>query len=214
MTTTTSTSPTDFPQKAPTTVDDTPSTDTAKTADRHVRVRARQVTIRLSTIIVAVIGVALLATSVAFAALYRGAHTDIARRDARAADDAHAQQVATDYAVAAATIDFHDTKSWFDRLKADTTPQLAAKFDAAAPELDQILLPLQWTSTATPITSTVTSRTDSAVHVDVFLSVNSTSVQTPQGGVTTVCYTMTIDRDNGWKIAEVGGGLDAALPNK
>jgi Mce-associated membrane protein len=39
-------------------------------------------------------------------------------------------------------------------------------------------------------------------------------VQTPQGGITTVAYTVTVDKNAGWKITQVGGGLDSALPAK
>ncbi|WP_275106976.1 hypothetical protein [Nocardia arthritidis] len=38
----------------------------------------------------------------------------------------------------------------FGKLKANTADSLAAKFDATGPQLEQILLPLQWTSKATP----------------------------------------------------------------
>jgi Mce-associated membrane protein len=36
----------------------------------------------------------------------------------------------------------------------------------------------------------------------------------PRGGITTVAYTLTIDKNAGWKITQVGGGLDDALPAK
>ena len=75
--------------------------------------------------------------------LWQSARSDLADRDAAAAADATAEQVATDYAVGASTIDYKDTSAWLNKLKANTSPQLAAKFDATATQLEQILLPLQ-----------------------------------------------------------------------
>ncbi|WP_405182607.1 hypothetical protein OG225_17140 [Nocardia sp. NBC_01377] len=84
----------------------------------------------------------------------------------------------------ASTIDHHDTAAWLGRLKAGTTPQLAAEFDAGAQRLEQILLPLQWTSTATPLSAAVTVGAGGVYKVNVYLNVNSTSVQTTSGAVT------------------------------
>lgn len=174
----------------------------------------RQIAIRLSTVVTGLVVAALLIGTCAFAGLYFTASSDLSSRDARAADDKHAQRVALDYAVGASTIDYRDSKAWFDKLKTHTTTQLSAKFDASAPQLEQILLPLQWTSKANPISAVVTSESGGVYKVNAFLTVNSTSVQTPQGGATTVAYTLTIDKNNDWTITEVGGGLDSALPAK
>jgi Mce-associated membrane protein len=190
--------------------DTTPTTVTPPTRPK----RPRQIALRLSTVATTAAIFALLIATGAFASLYFRVQHDISARDARAAEDRHAQQIATDYALGASTIDYRDTKTWFNKLKADTTAQLAAKFDASAPQLEQILQPLQWTSKATPITSTVMSESGGVYQVSAFLNVNSTSVQTPQGGITTVAYTVTVDKNAGWKITQVGGGLDSALPAK
>ncbi|MBF6171896.1 hypothetical protein IU476_10470 [Nocardia blacklockiae] len=155
----------------------------------------------------------LLAATTTFAALYWSARSTLADRDDRAAADRHAEQIASDYAVGASTIDFHDVKSWITRLQAGTTPQLAAKFDATAPQLEQILLPLQWTSKATPLSAAVTSESNGVYKVNAYLNVNSTSAQTPDGAQTTVTYSLTIDSNADWKITDVGG-LQNALPTK
>ncbi|WP_433566153.1 hypothetical protein ACQP1O_13570 [Nocardia sp. CA-151230] len=87
------------------------------------------------------------------------------------------------------------------------------KFDATAPKLQQILVPLKWTSSATPISTVVTSESGGVYKVNVFLNVTSTNAQTPDGGATTVTYNVTVDGGAGWKISDVGG-LDGALPVK
>ncbi|MBH0779780.1 hypothetical protein [Nocardia bovistercoris] len=103
--------------------------------------------------------------------------------------------------------------AWLGSLEAGTTPQLAAEFDAGARQLQQILLPLQWTSTATPLSAAVTAESGGVYKVNVYLNVNSTSVQSANGAVTTVTYSLTIDRNADWKITDVGG-LQNALPTK
>ncbi len=171
------------------------------------------IAVRLSTVVTTAVIVALLAVAIVFGCLYFSARSTLSDRDAAAAGDKHAEDIASKYAVGASTIDYHDVKSWIERLKAGTTPQLAAKFDATAPQLEQILLPLQWTSKATPLSAAVTSESDGIYKVNAYLDVTSTSAQTPDGGRTTVTYSLTIDRNADWKITDVGG-LQNALPTK
>lgn len=188
--------------------------DPAKTAKEPTPRRGQlTVAIRLSTVLVSLVIVVLLVLSIVFGCLYFSARSTLSDRDAAAADDQHAEQIATNYSVGASTIDYHDVKGWIDRLKAGTTPQLSAKFDATAPQLEQILLPLQWTSKATPLSAAVTSESGGIYKVNAYLDVTSTSAQTPDGGRTTVTYSLTIDRNSGWKITDVGG-LQNALPTK
>ncbi|QIS24730.1 hypothetical protein F6W96_38645 [Nocardia terpenica] len=150
---------------------------------------------------------------VTVAAFLVAARHDIAHRDAVVAGDRHAEQAATDYAVGAATVNFADFNAWVTRLKVGTVPALANKFDATAPKLQEILTPLKWTSTASPIATTVLSESGGIYKVDVFVNVSSTNVQNPQGAQTTVTYSVTVDANSGWKISDVGG-MDAALPTK
>jgi Mce-associated membrane protein len=173
----------------------------------------RTVSLRLSTVLTTVTIAALVAAVVTFASLYFSAEATIADREARDADAAHVEQIASDYGVGASTIDYRDVRAWFTRLKTGTTPQLAAKFDATAPQLEQILLPLQWTSKATPLSATVTSESGGIYKVNAYLDVVSTSAQTPDGTRTTVTYSLTVDRNADWQITEVGG-LQNALPTK
>ncbi|QLY34502.1 hypothetical protein H0264_19015 [Nocardia huaxiensis] len=154
------------------------------------------------TVIAIVLGVLLL-----------NARGEISDRDALAADHLHAEQVASDYAVGAATVNYADFASWVGRLKANTAPALANKFDSTASSLQQILDPLKWSSTASPISAKVVSETDGVYKVNVFVNVTSTNAQNPEGGQTTVTYSVTVDRNADWKITDVGG-MDGALPLK
>lgn len=173
--------------------------------------RPGTVSIQVSSLVRGVLIAVLAVAAIVFAALYFTARSDLAERDERAADDRHAEQLATEYAVGAATVNFQDLDAWITALKQNTTPQLAGKFDETAPKLEQILVPLQWTSTASPITAKVMSEQDGVFKVNVFVNVTSTNAQNPDGTQTTVTYTVTLDENAGWQITDVGG-VDGALP--
>ncbi|MFI6866485.1 hypothetical protein [Nocardia sp. NPDC050406] len=151
--------------------------------------------------------------AVVLAVLLVAARDDIAHRDAVAADHARAEQIATDYAVGASTVNFADFTGWVTRLKNNTAPALATKFDSTAPALQEILTPLKWTSTALPITARVVSESGGVYKVNVFVNVSSTNAQNPQGAQTTVTYNVTVDRGADWKVTDVGG-MEGALPLK
>lgn len=102
--------------------------------------------IRLSTLVVATVGVLLAAVAATLGFLLVKARGELAARDSSAADQQRAESIATDYAVGAATINYQDLPAWNTKLKANTAPAMASKFDATAPKLQQILLPLKWVS--------------------------------------------------------------------
>ncbi|WP_405134835.1 hypothetical protein [Nocardia sp. NBC_01388] len=141
------------------------------------------------------------------------ARGDLAHRESVASDNSHAEQVASDYAVGASTVNFADFDSWVARLKKNTAPALSNKFDATAPKLQDLLTPLKWTSTGSPISAKVVGESAGVYKVDVFVNVSSTNAQNPDGAQTTVTYNVTVDRNADWKINDVGG-LDGALPFK
>ncbi|MEV0295825.1 hypothetical protein [Nocardia sp. NPDC050710] len=148
-----------------------------------------------------------------FGFLWLSAKSDLDEKNTQAALARKAEQVSTDYAIGAATVNYQDINGWVAKLKANTTPQLSNKFDATAPKLEQILVPLKWTSTASPITAKVISDDNGVYKVNVFVNVSSTNAQSPSGAQTTVTYNVTLDKNSDWKITDVGG-VDGALPLK
>ncbi|WP_067568749.1 hypothetical protein [Nocardia acidivorans] len=174
---------------------------------------ARTVSLRLSTVLRGAIAVGLIAPATTFGLLWWSAERDLDHNAATAADTARAEQVAAEYALGASTVDYQNLPAWLAKLKNGTAAQLATKFDATGPALQQLLTPLRWTSTATAIAAKVRSESGGIYQVDVFLDVNSTSAQTPDGARTTVTYHVTVDRGSDWKITDVGG-LDGALPTR
>ncbi|MFH5229333.1 hypothetical protein [Antrihabitans spumae] len=165
----------------------------------------------MSTIAITAAIVALIVAVAILGFLLISARGEVDDNAAAAADDRRAEQVATDYAIGASNIDFQNVDDWLAKLKANTSPELANKFDATAPKLQEILVPLKWTSSATPIAAKVASETGGIYVVNVFVNVTSTSAQTPDGGQTTVTYNVTVDKNSDWKITDVGG-MEGALP--
>ncbi|MEV0686730.1 hypothetical protein AB0I35_22950 [Nocardia sp. NPDC050378] len=173
---------------------------------------ARQLTLPLSTVLTGAIAVMGVSAGVCFGVLWFNARADLQATTQAAADERRAEQVATDYALGASRVDYKDLDSWVSRLKAGTSTELAAKFDATAPKLTEILVPMQWTSEGTASGAEVASKSAQVYQVDVFVDVASTSAQTPDRTRTTVHYAVAVDAGNGWKIVDVGGA--GALPLK
>ncbi|MET9487595.1 hypothetical protein [Nocardia sp. NPDC006630] len=189
----------------------TPAAETTKAAAPAAP--AKTVSLKLSTLGLAAAAVVLIGALITVSTLWLSARGDLSDRDAKAAAEQHAEQVATDYSVGASNINFSDLNSWTGRLKANTTPALGNKFDATAPKLQEILVPLKWTSSATPVAAKVVGRDNGLYQVDVFLNVTSTNAQNPDGAQTTVTYNVTVDPNNGWKVSDVGGTA-LALPKQ
>lgn len=119
--------------------------------------------------------------------------------------NAHAEKVALDYAVNAADMNFKDLNAWKVKLVAGTTPELKEKLTKAAEEMEQILVPLQWTSTPHPLAAKVHSNSGGVYVVDCFVSVQTKTVQAPDPLQSTATYSVTIDSNKSWQISDVGG---------
>lgn len=178
------------------------------------------VSLRLSTVVLLGVVTALLlgTATLGWAAQQRGSDRDAARAEITAlkstADDRqHAEQVAIDYSFGAADMNFKDLAAWSQRLTANTAPQLANKLKQAAASMEQIIVPLQWVSTPTPIVATVRSEQSGIYVVTCFISVMTKNTQAPDGIQSTATYTVTIDKNADWKITDVGG-IDSAMGSK
>lgn len=187
--------------------------DTDKSTVTAVEPGARSVTVSVPALIATAIAVLAVLAATTFGILWLSARGDVAAIEQRAADDRQAETVASDYAVGASQVDFTDLGPWVTRLKAGTSPELSAKFDATAPKLQEILTPMRWTSTGTAISAKVQSRADSLYTVNVFVDVQSTSAQSETATRTTVTYAVTLDSARGWTITDVGG-IGGILPLK
>ena len=91
----------------------------------------------------------------------------------------HAEQIALDYAVSAATMNFQDLNTWKAKLVNGTTPSLNDKLTKAATSMEQLLVPLEWNSTAQPLVAKVRSDTNGIYVIDTFVSVLTKTTQAP-----------------------------------
>lgn len=121
-----------------------------------------------------------------------------------------AEKVALDYATNAAAMNFQDLNGWKGKLVAGTSPELKDRLSKAADQMEQILVPLQWTSTARPLAAKVRSSNGTVYTVDSFVSVLTKTAQGPDPLQSTATYSVTIDSSKGWQITDVGG-IGAAL---
>lgn len=165
----------------------------------------RQVSISVRGLLVAVLIAALVVAVGVLGWLYVGAQDKLDAQARQAENTAHAEKVALDYAVAAAAMNAQDLNGWKGRLVAGTSPELKDKLSKAADQMEQILVPLQWNSTAQPLAAKVRSTTGSVYVVDAFVSVLTKTAQGPDPLQSTATYSVTVDSSKDWQITDVGG---------
>jgi len=173
----------------------------------------RQISFSLRSLVITAIFVALVGAIGALGWLYIGAQHKLDVQAQQAENNAHAEKVALDYAVNAAEMNFQDLNAWKTKLVAGTTPELKDKLTKAATSMEQILVPLQWTSNARPLVAKVRSDTGGVYVVDSFVSVLTKTVQSPEPLQSTATYSITLDSTKGWQISDVGG-IGAAVEQR
>ncbi|ODQ93402.1 hypothetical protein BHQ17_13565 [Mycolicibacterium holsaticum] len=167
--------------------------------------RRRSISIGVRSLGVGAVITMLVSAVATLAWLYFDAQRQLDSQAAESADNSRAEQIALDYAVKAATMNFKDLEPWKSALVAGTSSELNAKLTEAAQSMEQIVVPMEWTSTAEPLVAKVRSNSDGGFVVDCFVSVQTKTVQTPEPLQSTATYSVTIDSNNGWQITDVGG---------
>jgi hypothetical protein len=165
----------------------------------------RRVSVSVRTLLVGTLITALLASVGILAWLYIGARAKLDEEARQAANNSHAERIALDYAVDAAKINVQDLDAWKKNLVKGTTPELKEKLSSAAKSMEQILVPLQWNSTAIPLVAKLRSNSNGIYIVDTFVGVETKTMQAPEGVQSTATYSITIDRNHDWQISDVGG---------
>ncbi len=185
----------------------------AETEPKAAEPQGKTIQLKVSTLALAAAAVVLIGALVTMTVLWSSARGELRDRDAQAADDKHAEQVATDYAVGVSTVNYTDFNAWIARLQKNTTPKLGAAFDAGKGELQKFMVPLQWISSPTPLGAQIVNRDNGAYKVNVYLNVNTSNTQRPDGFVSTVYYTVSVDPKDDWKVTEVSS-IDLPLPKQ
>lgn len=179
--------------------------DTGDQGDKPAKRGRRKVSISVRALVLGTVILALVAAIGILTWLYLGEKDKLDARSRQATDDSHAEHVALDYAVGAATINAKDLGPWKTNLVKGTTSELKGKLNEAATSMEQILVPLQWNSSAVPLVAKVRSNANRIYVVDTFVGVNTKTVQAPEGLASTATYSITIDGNHDWQISDVGG---------
>ena len=167
--------------------------------------RRLSVSVSARGLLYAVLIAGLVAAAATFGWLYFDARQQLNAQHRISSDNAHAEKIALDYAVQAATMNFQDLNTWKVKLVAGTSPELNDKLTKAASSMEQILVPLQWNSTSQPLVAKVRSVTNGIYVVDCFVSVQTKTVQAQDALGSTATYSLTIDSTKNWQITDVGG---------
>lgn len=117
-----------------------------------------------------------------------------------------AEQVAMDYAVGSATLDYRDMAAWRSRIIANTSPELAKQLSQVVPTVEQIIAPSKTVAKATPAAAAVRSEKNGVYVVAAAVNVSTTSTQSPNGAESVAVYVVTVDKNAGWVITDVKGG--------
>jgi Mce-associated membrane protein len=171
-----------------------------------------QLSVSLRSVVIAVVIAALLGAVGVLAWLYIGAQGRLDEQARRSENNVHAEKVALQYAGEAAAMNYQDLNAWKGRLVAGTSPELKDKLSKAATSMEQILIPLQWNSTAHPLAAKVRTETGGVYVVDAFVSVLTKTAQASEPLQSTATYSVTIDSSKDWQITDVGGVGDALEP--
>jgi Mce-associated membrane protein len=187
------------------------SADDAADRDRSDR-GSKSVSISVRGLIIAVAIAALMVALGVMSWLYVDARSELSAQATQSENDARASKIALDYAVNAATMNFNEMPAWREKLVAGTSPELNKRLSEAGTSMEQVLVPLQWSSTAQPLVAKVRSVNGGIYIVDSFVSVQTKTVQAPEALQSTATYSTTIDSNNNWQITDVGGIGSAMEP--
>lgn len=192
---------------------ETAATEQDTAPDATAVQKSRSISLSVRSLVVGAAIALLIAAVAALGWLYIDARSQLDAQATQSANNSRAEKMALDYAVNAATMDYKDLQAWKVKLVAGTTPELNKKLSDAGTSMEQVLVPLEWSSSARPLVAKVRSNDGGIYVVDSFVSVQTKTIQSPEALQSTATYSMTIDSNNNWQITDVGGIGSALEPN-
>lgn len=176
--------------------------------DKPKKAAKLQVSVSLRTLTVTGLVVLFIAAAGTLGWQYYNSQKQLNALHRQAENNGRAEKIALDYAVNAAQMKFDDLGAWKVKLVEGTSPELKNKLTDAATSMEQILVPLQWSSTAKPVAAKVRSENGGVFVVDAFVSVLTKTIQAPEALQSTATYSVTVDSSKNWQISDVGGAGD------
>ncbi|GAB17969.1 hypothetical protein GOEFS_044_00050 [Gordonia effusa NBRC 100432] len=187
--------------------------DPAPVKERTAPKPKRQLTVSLSGLLTGVVGAVVVAVLVVglvvFAVRDFSARDDLDALRADAAARAHAETIAGQYAVTAATLDYRDLTPWIANMKKGVSDDLRKQYDVIGQAMEQVLTPLRMQTTADLVVAKTIAVNGNMYRVQAVVDVNTKTVQTPNGGSTTAVYAVTLDKGRDWMITSVGDPTSA-----
>jgi len=117
---------------------------------------------------------------------------------------ARPRQIAEQYALGAAAMDYRDMAAWKKRVVWHTSPELTRTLEAAAADLDEVARGVDMVSTASEANSVMAPSTDPKVTiVKVFVNVTTKSSVRPEGFTSIASYKLTMDNTRDYLITDV-----------
>ncbi|MFE0750808.1 hypothetical protein [Gordonia sp. NPDC058843] len=192
---------------------DETSTAAPDKGTEHTKTKGLAATsVSLRSILIGAVAVLVVGAMALLGWQWMSASDEVDRLEATAADNAAAEKVALDYATGAADMSFENPDEWRTLLTKGTSPELSERLRRASTQMEQLLRPLQWSSTAQPIAAKVESVDGDTYQVVAFVNVQTTNVQAPSGIESTATYRVTMDKSQNWLITAIsstGSNLDA-----
>ncbi|GAC58398.1 hypothetical protein GOHSU_38_00370 [Gordonia hirsuta DSM 44140 = NBRC 16056] len=197
----------------PTPDEDSTATDEAATdkpaTEKPATEKGRQLTVSVRALAVGVV-VALVCAALGVLIWQTvSARSELADLRSQEADSAKAEEIAGAYAVAAATLDYKDLTPWVASMKEGVSPELAKQYDLIGSTMEQVLTPLRMQTTAELVLAKTTDVSGDRFRVEAVVNVNTKTIQTPGGGITTAVYGIVLDRADDWIITSVGDPTSA-----
>ncbi len=190
-----------------------PAEETDSTKAAATKVKALTATsVSLRSVLIGVIAVLLVGAMAFMGWQWSSSADEVDQLKATAADNAAAEKVALDYATGAADMSFENPDEWRTLLTKGTSPELSERLRRASTQMEQLLRPLQWSSSAQPIAAKVESVDGNTYRVVAFVNVQTKNVQAPSGIESTATYRVTMDKSQNWLITAIsstGSNLDA-----
>lgn len=190
-----------------------PAEETDSTKAAASKVKALTATsVSLRSILIGVVAVLLVGAMAFMGWQWSSSADEVDQLKATAADNVAAEKVALDYATGAADMSFENPDEWRTLLTKGTSPELSERLRRASTQMEQLLRPLQWSSSAQPIAAKVESVDGNTYEVVAFVNVQTKNVQAPSGIESTATYRVTMDKSQNWLITAIsstGSNLDA-----
>lgn len=177
-------------------------------AEKATRAR-RQVSLSARALISGLLAIALVAALAVFVYRDLSARNDLEELRTDNADRGTAERVAGEYAVNAATLDYNDLTPWIANMKKGVSPDLSKQYDLIGQTMEQVLTPLRMQTTAHLVVAKVSNVSGNIYRVQAVVDVDTTTVQTPNGGSTDATYELTLDKAHNWMITSVGDPTSA-----